>query len=95
MLLSNCKEITMTTSLQHLHVLKSSRVVLGYGAILGQFFEWQFFVNTGELRTSHWSWWQSGIGKTICRILVTTFVLSIPLSGLFFFPHLIDEFAND
>jgi len=58
LLLSECdeREMSMEASLQHLHVLKSSRVMLGFGAIFGQYFEWQFFVNTGDLRTSHWTW---------------------------------------
>jgi len=97
MLLSSCsaEDLSIASSLQHLHVLKSSRVMLGFGAVFGQFFEWQFFVNTGDLRTSHWTWWQSSIGKIICRTFVTAFVLSIPLSALFFLPRVIDEIPNE
>lgn len=37
LLLSECDErdMSMEASLQHLHVLKSSRVMLGFGAVLG------------------------------------------------------------
>ena len=96
MLLSSCtvEELGMTTSLQHLQVVKASAMALSYGAIVGQFCEWSFFVNTGELQTSHWSWWQSSIPKCIGRLLLSAFVLAIPCSGLFLWPRIIETIPN-
>ena len=93
MLLSGCtpEELALSTSLQHYHVLQTSVMALSFGAMLGQFVEWTFFVNTGELVTSHWTWWRTSIPKCIGRLLLTAFVLAIPLSGFFLWPRLIEQ----
>jgi len=91
MLLSSCEveDLLLSACLQHYHMLVTSVMALGFGAIFGQYVEWAFFVNTGELASSHWTWWRTSIPKCIGRILITAFVLAIPLSGFFLWPRLI------
>ena len=96
MLKSGCEPewLSLPHSLQHWHMQYASVIVISFGSFVGQFVEWTFFINTGELQTSQWSWWDTSIPKLLGRILLTTFVLAIPMSGFFLWPRLIDKLEN-
>jgi hypothetical protein len=70
-----CRELMVSVEyLNHRHFLHSSVIAFSCGSIIGQLAEWQFFSN--KLKTSQWTWHETGFVLTIIRILLTFVFIS-------------------
>ena len=67
--------------LSHRHFLHTGIIAAAFGAIIGQFAEWQLFSNSGRLTISQWTWHETS-AVTIGARSVITFTLLFVLGLL-------------
>ena len=81
--------------LQYKHFMQSLVVIACFGAWAGQFAEWHFFSNMGNLDTSLWTWNHTGPVKLMGRLVLTAmFVLACLSPTIFIDPlslHMADS----